>query len=330
MERPLFRVTADDPEYRRQATAEAEYWSRMVPYALESLEQRFGEGPVDQYTNQRFTGDRARGWQQTIARHGPFRSGLVLGLSSLRVEGEILTTNPGLHLTFMDISAGSLARRAEVLGGRFPGRVDTVCADLNFVELEPASYDLIVSSASLHHVTNLEHLTWQIDRALTHEGWFFLNDYVGEQRFQFDELKRRVFGVVHDRALARTGKQLRPGCVWMDASDLSPFCGVRSDEILGVLAGHLHEVEVRTAAALTVPLLRSRPLHGRTPPPPSRGRRLLDAATRAYLGLAGKLPPIGVPAPPEFLHELMVVGDILVDAKVILPGTAFATYRKRR
>ena len=158
MERPACRVHPDDPKYRRQAAAEADYWSRPVPYALESLEQRFGDGPVDQYTNERFTGERTRGWQGTIARHGPFRRGLVLGLSSLRVEGDILETNPRVHLTFMDISPGSLARRAEAFGARFPGRVDTVCADLNFAELEPNAYDLVVSSAAMHHVTNLEHL----------------------------------------------------------------------------------------------------------------------------------------------------------------------------
>ncbi len=164
--RDLLRVTADDPDYRRLAAAEAEYWSGPVPFALEALEERFSEGPVDRYTNERFTGDPAVGWERAIARRGPFRRGLVLGLSALRVEGEILATNPGLHLTFMDLSAGSLARRADVLGARFPGRVATVCADLNFVELEPDAYDLIASSASLHHVTNLEHLAWQINAAL--------------------------------------------------------------------------------------------------------------------------------------------------------------------
>src|SRR5262249_38717323 len=123
----LLRVTPDDPEYRRLAAAEAEYWSSPVPFALEALEERFSEGPVDRYTNVRFTGDRGVGWHERIARHGPFRRGLVLGLSALRVEGRILETNPGLHLTFLDLSEGSLARRTDVLGARFPGRVATRC-----------------------------------------------------------------------------------------------------------------------------------------------------------------------------------------------------------
>ena len=324
---PALRVTADDPEYRRQAVAEAEYWSRMVPYALEALEKRFDEGPVDRYTNERFTGDPDVGWQHVIARRGPFRRGLVLGLSSLRVEADILETNPSMHVTFMDISPGSLARRAEALGPRFPGRVATVCADLNFVELEREGYDCIASSASLHHVTNLEHLAWQVDAALTRDGWFFLNDYVGEPRFQFTAEKQRVFTVVHDREAARTpGRRL--GCCWMDASDLSPFCGVRSDELLPVLRTHLREVEVRTAAALTVALLRARPADGATLPPPTPVRRLVDAAVRTAYAMVGKLPPVRVPVPTTLLRELMLVGDVAADAEVLLPGTAFATYRK--
>lgn len=325
----LFRVPPDDPEYKRQAAAEAEYWSGPVPFALESLEERFSEGPVDRYTNERFTGDGNLGWHRTIPRHGAFRRGLVLGLSALRLEGEILETNPALHLTFMDLSPGSLARRSEMLGARFPGRVATRCADLNFVELEPDSYDLIVSSASLHHVTNLEHLAWQLNTALTPDGRAFVQDYVGEPRFQFTTTKRTVFELVHDREVARTPGR-RPGCCWMDASDLSPFCGVRADEVLPVLRAHLDELELRTAAALTVALMRSKPADGSTVQPPTLARRALDAVVRRALALRGRLPPVRVPVSTQLLDELTLTSDVLTDAGLILPGTAFAVYRKRQ
>ena len=324
----LLRVTAEDPDYQRLAAAEAEFWSGPVPYALEQIEERFSEGPVDRYTNERFTGDRRVAWQHTIARRGPFRRGLVLGLSALRVEGDILASNPGLHVTFMDLSAASLDRRADILGRRFPGRVATCRADLNFVELEPHGYDVIVSSASLHHVTNLEHLAREINQALTPQGFFFLQDYVGEPRFQFDAVKRKVFELVHDREVARTPGR-RPGCYFMDTSDLSPFCGVRSDELLTVMRSTLDEVEVRTAAALTVALMRSKPADGAVPPPPGLTRRVTDAAVRRALALCGRLPAIRVPVSKRLLDELMIVGDVLTEAGLILPGNGFAVYRKR-
>ena len=170
-----------------------------------------------------------------------------------------------------------------ILGARFPGRVATRCADLNFAELERDAYDVIVSSSSLHHVTNLEHLAWQINAVLASDGWFFLNDYVGEPRFQFASAKR-VFESVHDREVARTPGR-SPGCCWMDASDLSPFCGVRSYEVLSVLRAYLQEVEVRTAAPLTVALMRSKPADGALVQPPASpgGWRMRPCAGRWHV-----------------------------------------------
>ena len=241
----LLRVQPDDPHYQEQAAAEAEFWSKPHPCSMEAMETaREPEGPTEIYRNVRYTGDPRREWQETIAGHGTFRRGLVLGTSSLRVEGSILATNPSLHLTFLDISQGAVDRRAEVLGARYPGRVATQVADLNFVEFEPAQYDLIVSSSSLHHVTNVEHLAFQINRSLRPEGRFFLDDYVGEPRFQFSAEKRRVFELLYERDLARKpGRQT--GLYWLDTTDLSPFCGLRSDETLDILARYLKEIQVR-------------------------------------------------------------------------------------
>ncbi len=64
--------------------------------------------------------------------------------------------------------------------------------------------------------------------------------------------------MLYDRDLGRQ-RGRRPGVVWYDASDLSPFCGVRSDEIVDVFRTFLDEVQVRTAAALTLPMTRCRP-----------------------------------------------------------------------
>ena len=52
----LLRVAADDPEYRRQAAAEAAFWERVHPLGLEASEDRYVDGPVERYVNERFTG----------------------------------------------------------------------------------------------------------------------------------------------------------------------------------------------------------------------------------------------------------------------------------
>jgi hypothetical protein len=145
----LLRVSADDPAYRQTAAAEAEFWARPHPFGLETLENEYGEGPVDRYVNQRFTGDPHLGWHETIARQGEFRRGIMLGTTALKLEARILETNPRLHLTFVDLSEGPLRRREEHLGRRFAGRVATQQADLNFLTLPEKAFDLVVSAGTV-------------------------------------------------------------------------------------------------------------------------------------------------------------------------------------
>lgn len=330
----LLRIRQDD-EYRRQAAAESEFWGQVRPGTLEDLDGTQAEGPIDRYVNRRFTGDDHVKWYETIARGGLFRRGAVLGTSSIALEADILTRIPSLHLTFFDISEGALKRREEVLGRRFPGRVATSIGDLNFIELIPESYDVIVSSSTIHHVTNLEFLGWQVNRALVPGGYFFLEDYVGEPRFQFAPAKREIYRHVFNRDRARQG--MPPSdLVWLDSNDLSPFCGVRSDEILEVFRRYLDEINVRLAGALTVPILRSRPQQD-APDSPWVSNRWKRRASpwrwaSAYLHklLTGRFPSQQALLTPEFQHELELLGDVLAETGILKPGVAFATYRKRR
>ncbi len=321
----LLRVTPDDPEYRHQAAAEAAFWQQVHPMSLEATEDQFGDGPVERYENERFTGDPRTDWTTTIARWGPFRRGLMLGISSPKRDIRVLETNPGLHVTLLDISAGAVERRARMLEDRFRGRIAAATADLNFLELPGERYDLIISSSTIHHVTNLEHLAFQINRALAPDGQFFLEDYVGEPRFEFSAAKRRLFEILYDRDVARQPGR-KPGLVWLDSSDLSPFCGVRSDEILDVFRRYLDEVQVRTAATLTIPMSRSRPadwdeLWARMP-----RWKILQARALQKLGFVSRKCGVN----PEFLEELCLVGDTASAAGLARPGIAFAVYRKRR
>jgi SAM-dependent methyltransferase len=324
----LLRVSPENPVYQRQAAIEAEFWAQPQPGSIEAGELRdWSPTQTELYQNERFTGDPHVPWQRTLSRYGGFRRGLALGTSSLRDEAWLLATNRDLHLTFLDLSAGALARREEQLGVRFPGRVVTRVADLNFVELERAQHDLVVSSASLHHVTNLEHLAGEIDRALRPGGYFFLHDYAGENRFQFADPKKRVFEAIFARDVAR-----QPGRVarleWADPSDLSPFCGVRSEDVLGVLRTHLTEVSIRIAGTLIVPLLRVRVVEEGKPIRFSRWQLLRHRLRLRFPHVFGR-PGREIPLAPAFFRELTLIGELLAEAGMLLPGNVLAVYRKR-
>lgn len=322
---PPLRVHPGDPAYEAMAQAEAAFWAEPHAFGIEAESGRAAPSIVDRYTNTRFTGDPSRPWHDDIARHGFFRRGLSLGASGIEQDARILETNPALHLTICDISAEALARWHASLGARFPGRVTTQQADLNFADLPPNSYDLIVSSSTLHHVTNLDRLASQINRALTTGGIFFLQDYCGENRYQFNDRKKRIFELVYARDLARRpGRPLGLRWVSEDEGGFSPFCAVRSQDTLATLAQYLAPVTVRTAGALIFPMLLARPIGDGGPV--SLAVKLRHRLRRRWLKIrglsAGRVDPI-------FFHELAFVGDILADAGVILPGNVFGTYRKR-
>ncbi len=222
-----------DEEYLSRVTAEAEFFDRPSLMGID-----VGSPLTDAYFNERFTGDKNVAWFETIPRYGTFRRGCALGAGGPEQRARILEQNPGLHLTVHDVSEESLATLERRLAGRFPDRVTTKQADLNFVELPDNAYDIIISSNCFHHLSNLEHVAYQVNKSLTADGFFFLTDYVGEARFQFAEEKKRVLEAALRQAAVRRPVLRSWQAVWPDAADwtYSPFEAVRSDETLEVHA----------------------------------------------------------------------------------------------
>ncbi len=316
---PPERVRRDDAGYASDAAAEAEFWAQSHAFGIGLPNAAFADGPFDRYTNRRFTGDEDVRWFETVSRYGAFESALVLGAASLDIETRLLELHPGLHMTLCDISEGAIATHARALGQRFPGRVEAKALDLNFAELPESAYDLCVSSATLHHITNLEWLVWQTNRSLVHGGYMFLQDYVGEARFHFSAMKRRVFEAVLARDIRERPERQSWTMDWPEESDTvySPFEAVRSHETLGVLQSQMDLVHLRTAGAVSGLFLFRR----RADPPPAMGiparlrHRLVDHRRQSLL--------------QRFQRDVMLLDSVLCDSEVLLPNNAFAVLRKR-
>ena len=323
------RVDADDPAYLDAARAESLFWQEQDVGFLESIEKQGGDSVIELYTNERFTGDESTPWYATIPRTGSYKRALFLGTSGMAQDAHLLSHLPDLRVTICDISAGSLERWQSVLGAKFPGRVDTLVADLNFAEFEENVYDLIVSSSTLHHVINLEHAGEQINRALTADGRFFMQDYVGESKYRFDAAKKRIFEDLYNRDIARQ-RGRKPGLIWKNenADERSPFCGIRSGDILDVMAQELVEIERRTASTIIGMLLFAEPADRAAPGKgailrqriTNRARRLIPALRRStqtsFLGEA-------------YMRDLRLADEVFSDAGTFLPFDAFVVYGKR-
>jgi len=59
-----------------------------------------------------------------------------------------------------------------------------VCEDVNQIELDPESFDLIVGSHGLHHVKNIKNLFQQAHKALRPKGLITFTEWVGPEYLQ--------------------------------------------------------------------------------------------------------------------------------------------------
>ena len=221
-----FHVSPDDEEYLRMLREEEEFWDGKIETLLTKT-----PGPAFQrYINERLTGDPEKLWYQTIGDEGEFTRGCVFGAGPGKVEEHLLGRHPQLHLTIFDISGEALGRLQRRLDDQFPGRAETRKQDLNFVDLPAGAYDLAVANSTIHHLVNLEHFAFQVNRGLTQEGRFFMADFVAESYFQFSEEKKRIYQTFVNATRNRT--EPRTKIVWPSRDDwtYSPFEAARSGD----------------------------------------------------------------------------------------------------
>ena len=138
-----------------------------------------------------------------------------------------------------------------------------VQGDLNQVQPESNAYDVVVSQMCIHHVENLEGLFGQVVQALTPNGVFVINEYIGPTRWQFTSMQlflanfllrilpRRLRVRYPDGKLKKEVK--RPTIQQM--IDMDPSEAVRSDEIVSLFEQHFtldHRIDYGGAVSLLV------------------------------------------------------------------------------
>ncbi|MGH7789315.1 MAG: methyltransferase domain-containing protein [Candidatus Binatia bacterium] len=243
-----FVVQPTDVVYPSRAQAEADYWARAdFGGGIHAL-LRSGE----RQTNAAYTGDPDRSWLDDLIARGPFEHAAQLGCDEDGHERQWLQCGSSQTLDIYELSRGVIRKVRAGLGlgwtQRRSGRVRFIRTDLNFAALPANTYDVIWSSGCLHHIINLEHLFDQVARALRPGGLFALRDYVGERRMQFAPARlARINALLAEvPAEFRRIERVEPAPL----NERSPFCGVRSNEILGLAEARFELVHKGVSGAL--------------------------------------------------------------------------------
>ena len=291
-------VSPADPAYRAAAAREAEFWAR-APFT-EAFTSAFAlSRVVQEAANRALTGNPCTTWLDDLIARGPFARAAVLGCTDGGAfELPWIRAGASRVLAVFELSEGVLAQlAARVRGEEGACAVRFVPADLNFAALPPCTYDVIWSSGSLHHITNLEHLFDQVTTALRPGGLFAFQDYVGERRNQFSRARLRLVNaalLAVPAPFRRTAKLVEPP----PPAEVSPFCAVRSDEVLVVARGRFDAVHVALAGALYP------------------------------LGVYLDLPALEREA-PEVLRAVLRAEEQAMADPTIMPAAAYAVFRRR-
>ncbi|MBD2766836.1 class I SAM-dependent methyltransferase [Hymenobacter sp. BT664] len=206
--------------------------------------------------NQRITGQPARAYEAYVAeKYLAGRTGLrLLSLGSGAASHELafarLPHFAEVHC--VDIAARLLAQAAATAQREGLTNFRPEVADVNTLDLPPASYDVVLFHSALHHFNDVTGVLARMRRVLRPDGLLVLNDYVGPARLQWTaaqlaEANRILREVVPARFRVRyLSRQLKtgvsgPGLWRMRLAD--PSEAAESDRIVPGLHQHFAPLE---------------------------------------------------------------------------------------
>jgi ubiquinone/menaquinone biosynthesis C-methylase UbiE len=166
----------------------------------------FAEGQAYDQRAARVFRDVYRRVADDVAATAPI-GGFVLdaGCGTGLLAVEIAKRRPDLHVHGVDLERGMVEVAVQrALRERLVDRVEFTVADLADLALADDSVDVVVSTASLHHWSDVGAVIGSLDRVLRPDGCMWIYDFrwvtAAGVRAASARLGRRV-----DRALVRTG-----------------------------------------------------------------------------------------------------------------------------
>ena len=206
--------------------------------------------------NQRITGSPTQAYEPYVAEkylagHTRLRL-LSLGSGAASHELAFARLPHFAEVHCVDIAARLLAQAVATAQREGLANFRTEVADVNALDLPPASYDVVLFHSALHHFGDVAGVVARVRRALRPDGLLVLNDYVGPARLQWAaaqlaEANRILREVLPARFRVRyLSRQLKtgvsgPGRWRMRLAD--PSEAAESDRIVPALHRHFAPLE---------------------------------------------------------------------------------------
>jgi ubiquinone/menaquinone biosynthesis C-methylase UbiE len=123
-----------------------------------------------------------------VAGKRTFRRGVSVGGGSGSKEMALLKAGLVEHMTVYELSSQRIAagRKAAVKRG-LADRIEFVEADAFKADIADGQFDLVHWNNALHHMFDVDQAVAWSHRVLSSDGLFFMDDYVGPNRFQWSD-----------------------------------------------------------------------------------------------------------------------------------------------
>ncbi|MES2911224.1 MAG: class I SAM-dependent methyltransferase [Pseudomonadota bacterium] len=216
---------------------------------------------IHRLINRRVSGDpavRPLAWfGQHLADAGclPLRRVLVLGCGAGLLERELHGLGWAREIVAFDLSARVLdVARQNSAGLQGITHVQASMDELPVGQAPfiPGSFDAVLGVSSVHHCSQLRHLYAAVAQLLAPDGWFYLDEYVGPDRFQYSQRHlnqvRALADLLPDRLLANAGGVIKKGFrapTVAEVIEVDPSEAVCSSHILPLLPEHFRVIAER-------------------------------------------------------------------------------------
>lgn len=226
----------DPAVYKKMAARESEVWGQILPALQASTAAADDVKASAELRMARQTSSLAA---QARARGLVFERGISLGCGAGRLERALIKDGVCKVFHGIDISDAAVADARRV-AAEASLAITYEAADLNFLDLPPQTYDLVVAQTSLHHVLFLERVAFQAWRTLKPGGTMWIHDFVGETQGQYAPKRLQIINELltilpekhrKNQNSGRTVSKIttpRPGGLG------SPFEKIRSGDIIPV------------------------------------------------------------------------------------------------
>ncbi len=185
-----------------------------------------------------------------LAEQCPVERVLSIGSGDGALERHLASINTARHIDGIDLAPKRIEiAREEAVNA---GMQDTIHYSVCNVETNPfplSDYDAIYFNSSLHHMSDLDAILIKRCAALKQDGYLFVNEYIGPNRFTFSDREKEVMQSVfhlipekyrvshaeHDRG------QIRKQVHYPDPAEVErvdPSEAIHSEEIVDSLKRH--------------------------------------------------------------------------------------------